>query len=136
MEGRGPPLDPLLATTSPPMVTCYLFTFTRNSRINRNYLSQILGVLHSYLQLLFCTCFLFCFIQTPGGSLSPKLSAFHTLSHTELSDNSPQPSGTIMVLKKCGNRSCLSWDEFVFFFFPLPPLKGAGGGVFLPLPVT
>ena len=39
MEGRGPPLDPLLASASPPMFTCYLFTFTRNSSINPNYLS-------------------------------------------------------------------------------------------------
>ena len=71
--------------------------------------------------------------------MSPKLSAFDTLFHTELSDNSPQPSGTIVVLKSVeidpvdpGMNSF-----FFFFFFPLRPLKGGGGeGVFLPLPVT
>ena len=133
MEGRGPPLEPLLAPASPRMFTCYLFTFTRNSSINPNYLSWVLGFLHSYFYIVtFFTCFLFCFFQIPGASLSPKLSAFQTLSHTELSDNSSQPSGTIMVLKSVEIDPVDPGMKY--FSFSSPFLRSRAGGGCFPSP--
>ena len=73
--------------------------------------------------------------------MSPKLSAFHTLFDTELSDNSPQPSGTIMVLKSV--EIDLVYPGMNSFSFSSPFLHSKGGrvgvggeGVFLPLPVS
>ena len=113
------------------MFTCYRFRFTRNSSINPNYLSWVLGFLHSYFYIVtFFTCFLFCFFQIPGASLSPKLSAFQTLSHTELSDNSPQPSGTIMVLKSVEIDPVDPGMNYFSFSSPFLHSRGEGGKMF------
>ena len=117
------------------MFTCYRFRFTRNSSINPNYLSWVLGFLHSYFYIVtFFTCFLFCFFQIPGASLSPKLSAFQTLSHTELSDNSSQPSGTIMVLKSVEIDPVDPGMNYFSFSSPFLHSRGEGGGRCFPSP--
>ena len=69
--------------------------------------------------------------------MSPKLSAFHTLFHTELSDNSPQPSGTIMVLKSVEIDPVDPGTNYFSFSSPfLHSRGGRGEGGFFPLPVT
>ena len=83
----------------------------------------MVAFLHLYFVLFF-------FFQILGASLSPKLSAFHTLFHTELSDNSPQPSGTIMVLKSVEIDPVDSGMNSFSFSSLFLHSRGEGGKVF------
>ena len=82
----------------------------------------IVAFLHLY--------FVFLFFQILGALLSPKLSAFHTLFHTELSDNSPQPSGTIMVLKSVEIDPVDPGMNYFSFSSPFLHSREEGGKVF------
>ena len=68
--------------------------------------------------------------------MSPKLSAFHTLFHTELSDNSPQPSGTIMVLKSVEIDPADPGMNYFSFSSPFLHSRGEEGGRCFPSVVT
>ena len=85
----------------------------------------MVAFLHLYFVLLF--------FQILGASLSPKLFTFHTLFHTELSDNSPQPSGTIMVLKSVEIDPV---DPGMNFHPPSSTQGGRGGRCFPSPPFT